>query len=124
LLIKKKRRIRRKKKKTNKNKNKNKNKKKLQGVRVAGHRAREGRERIGTNKPDKARFRPWLDHFRYERLGRGAVRAENAQGTPTPSHISPSILVHENKLFPPRSAADLEGVRVARCEWECESVRV
>jgi len=29
--------------------------------------------------------------------GRGAVRAEDAQGTPTQSHISPSILVYEEK---------------------------
>jgi len=28
--------------------------------------------------------------------GRGAARAEDAQGTPTPSHISPSILVYED----------------------------
>ena len=31
--------------------------------------------------------------------GRGTMRAENAQGTPTQSHISPSILVHEHKPF-------------------------
>ena len=29
--------------------------------------------------------------------GRGAARAEDAQGTPTQSRISPSILVHEEK---------------------------
>ena len=29
--------------------------------------------------------------------GRGAARAEDAQGTPTQSHISPSILVYEDK---------------------------
>ena len=28
--------------------------------------------------------------------GRGAARAEDAQGTPTQSHISPSILVYED----------------------------
>ena len=27
--------------------------------------------------------------------GRGAARAEDAQGTPTQSHVSPSILVYE-----------------------------
>jgi len=40
--------------------------------------------------------------------GRGTTRAEDAQGTPTQIHISPSILVYEDKsikLFPPRSAA-------------------
>ena len=29
--------------------------------------------------------------------GRGAARAEDAQGTPTHSHISPSILVYEDQ---------------------------
>ena len=29
--------------------------------------------------------------------GRGTARAEDAQGTPTQSHISPSIPVHEDK---------------------------
>ena len=29
--------------------------------------------------------------------GRGAARAENAQGTPTQSHISPSKLVYEDQ---------------------------
>ena len=29
--------------------------------------------------------------------GRGTTRAEEAQGTPTQSHISPSILVYEDK---------------------------
>ena len=30
-------------------------------------------------------------------VGRGTVRAEDAQGTPTQSHISPSILVYEDE---------------------------
>jgi len=30
--------------------------------------------------------------------GRGTTKAEDAQGTPTQSHISPSILVYEDKL--------------------------
>jgi len=45
----------------------------------------------------------WLNGF-----WQGTTRAEDAQGTPTQSHISPSILVYEDKtikLFPPRSAA-------------------
>jgi len=29
--------------------------------------------------------------------GRGAARAKDAQGTPTQSHISPSILVYEDE---------------------------
>ena len=36
----------------------------------------------------------------YEDLsGRGTTRAENAQGTPTQSHISPDILVYEDYLY-------------------------
>jgi len=31
-------------------------------------------------------------------FGRGAARAEDAQGTPTQSHTSPSILVYEANL--------------------------
>jgi len=34
-----------------------------------------------------------------ELVGRGAARAEDAQGTPTQSHISPSILVYEEKIY-------------------------
>ena len=34
--------------------------------------------------------------------GRGAARAEDAQGTPTQSHISSSILVYEDKQETPR----------------------
>ena len=30
--------------------------------------------------------------------GRGTTRAEDGQGTPTQSHIAPSILVYEEKL--------------------------
>jgi len=30
------------------------------------------------------------------RVGRGAARAEDAQGTPTQSHVSPSIVVNED----------------------------
>ena len=35
--------------------------------------------------------------FRAVDSGRGAARAEDAQGTPTQSHISPSILEYEDK---------------------------
>ena len=31
------------------------------------------------------------------RVGRGTARAEDFQGTPTQSHVSPSALVHEDK---------------------------
>ena len=33
------------------------------------------------------------------RVGRGTTRAEDAQGTPTQSHISPSILVYEGYVW-------------------------
>ena len=36
--------------------------------------------------------------------GRGTARAENAQGTPTQSHISPSVLVHEEQPLDRRHA--------------------
>ena len=43
-------------------------------------------------------------HFRSKRtpvaVGRGAARAEDAQGTPTQSHISPSVLVYQENLNP------------------------
>jgi len=45
---------------------------------------------------------PALGHsalFRSSVPGRGAARAEDAQGTPTQSHISPSILVYEGHQF-------------------------
>jgi hypothetical protein len=43
--------------------------------------------------------------------GRGATRVEDAQGTPTQSHISPSILVHEDHISIPtlHSGASLHG---------------
>jgi len=40
------------------------------------------------------------EHTRITELsGWGAARAEDAQGAPTQSHISPSILVYEEKNF-------------------------
>ena len=42
-----------------------------------------------------------LDRLRVGYLsGRGAARAEDAQGTPSQSHISPSTLVYEDKSRP------------------------
>jgi len=35
--------------------------------------------------------------------GRGTTGAEDAQGTPTQSHISPSLLVYEDQRFEPES---------------------
>ena len=39
--------------------------------------------------------------------GRGAARAEDAQGTPTQRHISPSTLVDKDELFPLGSEAEV-----------------
>jgi len=39
--------------------------------------------------------------------GRGTTRAEDAQGTPTQSHISPSILVYEDKYPGPSLVSQL-----------------
>ena len=42
----------------------------------------------------------WLDGFQFTTStgasGRGAVRAKDAPETPTQSHTSPSIIVHED----------------------------
>jgi hypothetical protein len=38
---------------------------------------------------------------RHPTSGRGAARAEDAQGTPTQSNTSPSVLVYEAKMGPP-----------------------
>ena len=38
----------------------------------------------------------WHEPEHHAFSGRGAARAEDAQGTPTQSHISPSILVYED----------------------------
>ena len=61
----------------------------------------------GTHKAVKAIFWPWLSGKGLDRLrvgwlngfsfsGRVTTRAEDAQGTPTQSHISPNILVYED----------------------------
>jgi len=59
-------------------------------------------EQISHSRPDSGLG---LRHFQYEilpscslldRLGRGTTRANDAQGTPTQSHISPRILVYED----------------------------
>ena len=40
--------------------------------------------------------KPYLTHS-WDLSGRGNTRAEDAQGAPAQSHISPDILVYENK---------------------------
>ena len=45
--------------------------------------------------------------------GRGTTRAEDAQGIPTQSHVSPSILVYEDKSpFAPNWREMLVGVGI------------
>jgi len=72
-----------------------KKKKKNQG-RAASHAsdaraiARTTSSEYGTYKTVKARFWPGLSGNNH--AGSGAARAEDSQGTPTRSHISPSIL--------------------------------
>ena len=51
--------------------------------------------------------------------GRGAARAEDAQGTPTQSHMSPSILVYEYKLNSSREGSTAQTVRVSCAFWLC-----
>jgi len=53
-----------------------------------------------------SRCEPWC--------GRGAARAEDAQGTSTQSHISPSILVYEDKSQPTTSEG-IETPQHSRC---------
>ena len=71
----------------------------------------------GTYKTVKAWFWPWLSggttHSR-DLSGRGTARAEDAQGTPTQRHISPSILVYENTTLKvvPSSLGSGSGTRL------------
>jgi len=46
--------------------------------------------------PDESGERQLIDSR--DLSGRGAARAKDAQGTPTQSHISPSVLAYEDKL--------------------------
>ena len=60
---------------------------------VGGGRCRENMAHIRQSIPDSGLG------FQIKVSGRGAARAEDAQGTPTQSHISPSVLVYEAKTF-------------------------
>ena len=55
------------------------------------------------------------------RVGRGAARAGHAQGTPTQSHISPSILVYEDKTI--EIVQDGQKDREVGGEEECEATQ-
>jgi len=70
-----------------------------QGVLVRGHAG------LAISEPSRARAAVRnTPAFMWEGSGRGTTRAEDAPGTPTQSHTSPSILVYEDYVV------DLEGV--------------
>ena len=63
-------------------------------------------QQISQSRPDSG---PDLSHVKYESLEKhlidsklveGTTRAEDAQGSPTQSYISPSLLVYDDKLLP------------------------
>ena len=66
------------------------------GLRVVKKRKR--RTSVGNNSVGGVRVK------RLTGRGRGTIRAEDAQGTPTQSHISPSILVYEDSARPSTTA--------------------
>ena len=76
--------------------------------RVCSAEKKRGAERVLTRK-----------------LSWGATRAEDAQGTPTQSHISPSILVYEKKLMRFVGVAGrLRGIPRRRCTRTAHTGRV
>ena len=50
--------------------------------------------------------------------GRGAARAEDAQGTPTQSHVPPSILVYEDKRERERCFIEVQVM-----SWDCRETQ-
>ena len=48
-------------------------------------------------------------------VGKGAARAEDARGTPTQSHISPSVLVYEDDPFLLRNQAMKTTIQTLEC---------
>ena len=63
---------------------------------------------LPPSRPDGGTLHSLIDS------GRGATRAEDAQGTPTQSHISPSILVYENEEKNPLALTPLEARLISR----------
>ena len=53
----------------------------------------------------------WFPDSESDSFGRGTARAEDAQGKPTQSHISPSILAYEETIFLPGSAIEQCGTQ-------------
>ena len=80
-------------------------------VRLSGDRARISVEGSGCRAEDLRLRRAVLMRVCLPFSGRGTTRAKDAQGTPTQSHISPSILVYEHHV----------GVRTARAWRPCSS---
>jgi hypothetical protein len=54
--------------------------------------------------------------------GRGAARADDAQGTPTQSHVSPSILAYEDQRTPAIAANGTTDSRIADRPGEYKAV--
>jgi len=73
----------------------------------------------GKQLPESKRHScaPWARHSRHVVLlgcGRGAAREEDAQGIPTKTHISPSILAYEDKIILPGCVLELLQMDVLR----------
>ena len=67
---------------------------------------------------------PTNPHVPLETTLFGTLRAEDAQGTPTQSHISPSILVYEEKQSEQTTGGGLGEREVPRFkDWGAESTR-
>ena len=60
---------------------------------------------FGTRK--WTQFRVWIREYGDVDPGRGTTRAEDARGTPTQSHVSPSILVYEGNMPKQNHAQDV-----------------
>ena len=73
--------------------------------------------RVGAKASQARRRHTAVDRLR---VGRGAARAEDAQGTPTQSHISPSILT--TKIMEGDAAIAVDGWRRSCVDHMCGSL--
>ena len=69
----------------------------------------------GTYKTAKATFWPWLSGKSPYNVWEGTTRVEDAQGTPTQSHIPPSILVYEDKADDFPKVTHCKAIDVTSC---------
>jgi hypothetical protein len=56
---------------------------------------------------NEQRHSEFLRHHSRDRSGSGAARAEDSSGTPTQSHISPSVPVYEDYRFKADGATEV-----------------